>query len=93
MRETQLSLRELGLIAGTRALVCAGIGLLLGNRLSPRERKVFGWTLFLAGAASTIPLAADILARSRESATLNWWKESEMSPASRRMNPTSVVLG
>ena len=32
--------------------------LLLAGRLSPRWRWGAGWTLFLSGAASTVPLAA-----------------------------------
>ncbi|BCO11497.1 hypothetical protein GEOBRER4_n2862 [Citrifermentans bremense] len=33
-----------------------GLGLLFADRFSPRERRALGWGLFLAGAASTIPL-------------------------------------
>ena len=81
MCETQLSLRELALIAGTRAALGAGLALLLGDRLPARERKVFGWALLLAGVATTIPLAADVLGRSRatsESANSGWWEEMEV---------------
>jgi len=65
MKETRLTFAELALIAGTRAALGAGLGLLLANRLSERQRRTLGWTLFLAGAASTIPLAAKVLGRSR----------------------------
>ena len=64
MRETQLSLRELALIAGTRAALGAGLALLLANKLPPHERKVFGWALLLTGLATTFPLATDVLGRS-----------------------------
>ena len=37
MRETRISLPELALVAGTRALLGAGIGLLLADRL-PEDR-------------------------------------------------------
>ena len=77
MCETQLSLRELALIAGTRAALGAGLALLLGDRLPPRERKVFGWALLLAGAATTFPLAADVLGHTRDSNGQDWWKETE----------------
>ena len=68
MRETQITLPELGMIAGTRAALGAGIGLLLADRLGDRERKAVGWTLVLFGAISTIPLAMEVLGggRSRE---------------------------
>ena len=35
-----------------------GLGLLLAGHLTPRQRKSTGWSLFLIGAASTVPLAA-----------------------------------
>ncbi len=59
----ELSLPELGLIAGTRALLGAGAGLLLADKLSTEQRKAVGWTLFLIGAISTIPLAVDVLSK------------------------------
>ena len=65
MRETRLTLPELGLIAATRGAAGAGIGLLLADRLSCEQRKAVGWTLFLVGAISTVPLAFEVLGRSR----------------------------
>lgn len=61
MRETQITFPELGLIAGTRVALGAGLGLLLADRLSPGSRRAIGWTLFLTGALSTIPLALEVL--------------------------------
>lgn len=66
MRETTLTLPVLSLIAGTRAMLGAGVALLLGERLSPKEKKAVGWTLLLVGALTTIPLAAQALSRSRK---------------------------
>jgi hypothetical protein len=60
MIETRISLPELMLVAGTRAAAGAGLGLLLAGRLSEERRKAIGWTLFLIGAFSTIPLALEI---------------------------------
>jgi len=65
MRETRVSLPELALIAGTRAAAGAGLGLLLGNRLSPEQRRAVGWTLLIVGAVSTIPLAFEVLGGQR----------------------------
>jgi hypothetical protein len=59
---TEISLPELALIAGTRAFIGAGIGLLLADRLSANQRKAVGWTILVAGAAVTIPLALDVFA-------------------------------
>jgi hypothetical protein len=57
MTRTELSFPELGLLVGTRGMLGAGIGLLLGDRLGPEKRKAVGWTLAAIGALSTIPLA------------------------------------
>jgi hypothetical protein len=65
MRETRISLPELALVAGTRALLGAGIGLLLADRLPDDRRKAVGWTLLAVGAVTTVPLAFDVLGKSR----------------------------
>ena len=61
MKTTELTLPELALIAGTRALLGAGLGLLLADRLNEDQRKAAGWTMFLIGAATTIPLAINVM--------------------------------
>ncbi len=61
MKETRITLPELGLVAGTRAALGVGIGFLLADRLSPEQRRAVGWTLVLIGALTTIPLAIEIL--------------------------------
>ena len=58
---TQVSIPELGLIAGTRAMLGAGIGLLLANRLDEPRRKAVGWTLLAVGAVTTIPLLLQVM--------------------------------
>ena len=57
MRRTELTLPELGLVVGTRGMLAAGLALLLAHKLSDERRKGIGWTLAVAGALSTIPLA------------------------------------
>jgi hypothetical protein len=61
MIKTQVSLPELGLVAGTRGALGAGVGLLLASKLSEQQRKAVGWTLVAVGVATTIPLAFEIL--------------------------------
>ena len=61
MQETRITLPELGLVAGTRAALGAGIALLLSDRLSAEQRRAVGWTLLAVGALSTIPLAFEVL--------------------------------
>ena len=67
MIQRTLTLPELGLIAGTRVALGAGIGLLIADRLNDDQRRAAGWALLAVGALSTVPLAANILFR-RESA-------------------------
>jgi len=63
VKTSELTLPEVGLIAATRGMLGAGIALLLADRLNKNQRKAIGWTLFLMGAASTIPLAIDVLSK------------------------------
>ena len=66
MIATELRLPELGLIAGTRGMLGAGIGLLLADKLSDQQRKGIGWTLVAIGALTTIPLAMIVFGRRRQ---------------------------
>jgi len=61
LREHELSVPEIGILAVTRVALGIGIGLLLSNRLSYRQRKSAGKVLALIGGLSTIPLAMRIL--------------------------------
>ena len=65
MRETRVSLPELALIAGTRGMLGAGVGLLLADRLPEPQRKAVGWTLVLVGVLTTVPLALEVLGAGR----------------------------
>ncbi len=56
MKKARLTLPQLSAIAATRVVLGGGLGLLFADRFSSRERRALGWGLFLAGAASTIPL-------------------------------------
>ncbi|MBN9518083.1 hypothetical protein J0H58_06130 [bacterium] len=79
MRETHLTLPELALIAGTRAALGAGLALLLGDRLSPDGRRALGWGLILIGAATTIPLAAEVFGKSHPLLQGGHWEETEVA--------------
>ena len=65
MITTELRLPELGLIAATRGMLGAGIGLLLAHKLSDDRRKGVGWTLVAIGALTTIPLVSIAFDRRR----------------------------
>jgi len=64
MKETTLTIPELGLIAGTRVALGAGIGFLLADKLSSEQRQASGILLLLVGAISTIPLVLEVLGKS-----------------------------
>jgi hypothetical protein len=61
MQKRELSMPELALIAGTRGMLGAGIGLLLSGKLSKDQRRAAGWTLVAVGAVTTIPLMMTVL--------------------------------
>lgn len=63
MKKANLPLPELALIAATRAILGAGLGLLLGDKLPNETRKKIGWTLVAIGALSTVPLGFDVCRR------------------------------
>ena len=60
-----ISLPTLMLVAATRGMLGAGIGLLLARRLGDR-RVLIGRMLLAVGALSTIPLARHIFRREPE---------------------------
>ena len=61
MKDIRMSLPELALLAGTRAALGAGLGLLAADYLREDQRRSVGWTLFAFGALCTIPLAFEVL--------------------------------
>jgi len=63
MKKAELTLPEIALIGSTRGMLGAGIALLAGNKLKQGDRKKVGWTLFLIGALSTIPLAIGVFSK------------------------------
>jgi hypothetical protein len=54
---------ELALIAATRGMLGAGIGLLMAGRLSDDQRRAVGRTLLAIGAFTTVPLALQVFRR------------------------------
>jgi hypothetical protein len=72
MKEAQVTLPELALIGGTRVALGVGLGLLLADRFLPEQRRAVGWTLFLVGALSTVPLAFEVLGKYRPLGAGGW---------------------
>ena len=56
----RVTVPELALIAVTRGAIGFGAGLLLADKLKQERRKVLGWSLFLSGLASTVPIAMHV---------------------------------
>lgn len=65
MREVTVSLPVISMIALTRGMLGAGLALLFGERLNGRQKKAAGWTLVLVGAATTVPLAMEVMGSGR----------------------------
>jgi hypothetical protein len=57
MKTYNVTVPEVGIVAATRGMLGAGIGLLASNYLRPEVRRAVGWTLFGIGALTTIPIA------------------------------------
>jgi len=68
LKRVELAGPEIGILALTRAMLGAGVGLMVADKLSERQRKVIGRMLFLIGVLSTIPLVKDIARRIHTSA-------------------------
>jgi hypothetical protein len=61
MKKHAVTIPEVGLIAVTRAMLGAGIALLLCDKLKPEHRRSIGWTLVAVGVLTTVPLAVEVL--------------------------------
>ena len=57
MKTYPVTVPEIGLVAATRAMAGAGVGLLLASSLSPDTRRTLGWSLLAIGALTPVPLA------------------------------------
>jgi hypothetical protein len=61
MKKHEVTIPQIGLMVGTRAMFGAGIALLLSEKLTDEQRRAIGWTLVAVGALTTIPLAVQLL--------------------------------
>ena len=65
MRSSELTLPELALVAATRGMLGAAVGLLVADKLTAETRPAVGRTLFLIGLVSSLPLAMLVFGRRR----------------------------
>jgi len=63
-----LTVPEIAFIAATRGAIGFGAGLLLSSKIKREQRKILGWTLFLSGLASTIPIAIRVFGKQKAGA-------------------------
>jgi hypothetical protein len=63
MKTHPVTLPEMAIVAMTRGMAGAGVGLLLAERVPPEVRRAVGWTLLAVGAATTIPILLSFLAK------------------------------
>ena len=68
IEEKSVTVPEIALIAATRVAIGFGAGLLLADKFRRERRKVLGWSLFLSGLASTIPIAMHLFGKKETSA-------------------------
>ena len=67
--EKRVTVPEIALIAATRGAIGFVAGLLIASKFKRERRKVLGWTLFLSGLASTIPIAMHVFGKKEASVT------------------------
>ena len=63
MKTVTVSFPELLLLVGTRAMLAAGVALLVAKRLTEEQRKTAGIVLVAVGVITTIPLAFEVLGK------------------------------
>jgi hypothetical protein len=66
MKKLILNLPTFGFVVATRAMIGAGVGLLVSERLPRDRRRAIGAALFAIGAASTVPAILEVLREQRE---------------------------
>jgi hypothetical protein len=63
MKTYPVTVPEVAIVAGTRAVAGVGVGLLVSGYLRPDTRRALGWTLLAIGALTTIPIVMALLGK------------------------------
>jgi len=66
MKKLILNIPTFGFVVATRAMIGAGVGLLVSERLPKDRRRAIGAALLAIGAASTVPAIFEIVREQRE---------------------------
>jgi hypothetical protein len=64
-----LTVPEIAIIAATRGALGFGAGLLLADKFRRAKRRALGWSLFLSGLASTLPIAMHLFRKKERPST------------------------
>jgi hypothetical protein len=70
INERRVNLTDIMMIAATRGMMGAGIGLLAAGKLTDEQRVAVGRTLLFVGALTTIPLAMRVFRQQDRSVVL-----------------------
>jgi hypothetical protein len=62
-KQVTVSVPLMGLAVGTRAMLGAGVALLLAEEFTPETRKAVGWTLVTVGVLTTFPIAWEVFGK------------------------------
>jgi hypothetical protein len=81
MKNLVLNFPTFGFVVATRAMLGAGIGLLVSDQLPVERRKKIGLTLALIGAAATIPALFALRQARRDARALEEGERTAMSVA------------
>ena len=65
LKQKDIAVPTLGLVAATRGILGFGAGVLASQKIPRRRRARVGWTMLGVGVASTVPLAFHVLRRHR----------------------------
>ncbi len=66
MKTYPVTLPEIGLLSGTRALAAAGLAFLVSEKIRPECRRAAGWSLLGAGSVVFIALVVNLVLRNRD---------------------------
>jgi hypothetical protein len=66
MESRTFNIAQLFMLAGTRAALGLGVGLLISDRMSSEMKRKVGWSLVGLGALSTIPFAIKIFSNPKK---------------------------
>jgi hypothetical protein len=72
---------EIAIVAATRGIAGAGIGLLVAEFLRPDTRRTLGWTLLTVGALTTVPIAMALFGKRETNAPKDAPNNAHTEPA------------